>query len=182
MEIWKDIPGFEGNYQASNFGNLKSLSRNVISQGSAGYKYYIVKRERILKPSKESNGYFQCGLQIRNNKQRRFLVHRLVAETFIVNPNEKEFVNHINGIKTDNRVENLEWVTKSENHKHAYALGLMDNKGDNHPSNKLTSEDILEIRELVKGGATVYSLKNKYPVGYSSLKGIVRGKTWTHLL
>lgn len=105
-EIWKDIEGYEGLYQVSNLGRVKSFPRNG-----------TIKEERILKPNKVG-GYLQVALQ--NHKNRKYKkVHRLVAETFIPNLENKREVNHIDGDKTNNCVENLEWVTTSENQLHS---------------------------------------------------------------
>ena len=100
-EIWKDINGYEGLYQISNFGNVKSLPR----QGAKG---------KILKPSKINIGYLRVGLN-KNGKCKRYLIHRLVAEAFLPNPDNKPCIDHINANKTDNRICNLQWVTHKEN-------------------------------------------------------------------
>lgn len=110
--IWKDIPGYEDHYQASNTGKVRSL------KDSHGNK---VKRKR--KPYKSKNGYLNIDLYI-NDVRYHESVHRLVALAFIPNPENKLTVNHINGVKEDNNVSNLEWSTYSENLKHAHALGL----------------------------------------------------------
>lgn len=112
MEIWKDIQGYQGLYQISNLGNIKSFPRK-----------YSIKNERILKPAKTSKGYYFVYLY-KNGKAKMYLLHRLIAESFIPNYNNKPCINHINGIKTDNRIENLEWATYSENTKHSYKIGL----------------------------------------------------------
>ncbi|MEH7514128.1 NUMOD4 motif-containing HNH endonuclease [Gottfriedia acidiceleris] len=117
-EIWKDIPGFEGLYQASNLGNIKALKR--IKWSGKGFYF---KDEQLLKPGTDPNGYNIVVLCPRN-KKKSFRVHRLIAKTFIPNRENKRCVNHKNGIKSDNRWINLEWATHSENNKHAYDCGL----------------------------------------------------------
>lgn len=119
-EIWKDIIGFEGLYQVSNLGRVKSLPRSIRN----GKGFYNSK-EKILKPNTLAKGYFQVELK-KNLKRHPLQVHRLVATAFIHNPNITKYnqVNHINGNKQDNRIENLEWCDNSLNQLHAWALGL----------------------------------------------------------
>lgn len=106
METWKEIEGFEG-YQISSFGNLKSKKLN--------------KKEKILKHRIDKYGYNKFSIW-KNNKQYYFLAHRLVAIAFIENKENKKQINHINGIKNDNRIENLEWNSRSENMLHSYEI------------------------------------------------------------
>lgn len=113
MEIWKDIKYYEGYYKVSNLGNVKSISREVTREIGP----YITK-ERNLRKGNSKPGYYNVSLCV-NSMPKSFLVHRLVAHAFLENPLNKKEVNHKNGIKTDNRVENLEWVTPKENCKHA---------------------------------------------------------------
>ena len=101
-EIWRDVVGYEGLYQVSNLGRVKSLN------------YHIYGKERILKPGNSSGGYFVVSL-CKNSKRKPFYIHRLVATAFIPNPNNKPEVNNKDENKTNNRVDNLEWMTSKEN-------------------------------------------------------------------
>jgi hypothetical protein len=118
-EVWKDIPGYEGYYQVSNFGRVKRLARYVDrhAYGIVHKKFY---RERIIKNSLV-HGYPVVNL-CKENFVKHFQIHRIVAQTFIPNPLNKEQVNHKNGIRNDNRVENLEWVTNTENQRHSFQV------------------------------------------------------------
>ena len=111
-EIWKDVPYFEGLYQISNFGNVKSFITN-----------------KLLKPSKDRFGYVRFNA-IKDGKSKTLRIHRLVMEVF--NPIKDIMqINHIDGNKENNNISNLEWCTDSDNKKHAYRTGLM-NPGNQH--------------------------------------------------
>lgn len=111
-EVWKDIDGYEGLYQISNLGNVKSLPRKK-----------TIKQERILKPKLNKNGYLEVAL-CKNSNYKMCRVHKLVAKSFLNNPKNKTQVNHKNGIKIDNEVSNLEYCTPSENIRHAWDNGF----------------------------------------------------------
>lgn len=122
IEIWEDIIGYEGRYQISNFGNLKSCSREMVTP--TGQKF--MSKESCPKLQNDKDGYRQYNLG-KSGKQKTYRIHRLVALHFISNPENKEQVNHKNGIKYDNRVENLEWATASENERHSHKNGYKKN-------------------------------------------------------
>ena len=110
MEEWKSIPGYEGLYEVSSYGRVKSLDRYVKGKSES----YRLHKGRILNPSKDTNGYLKVLLKC-NTKCKTITVHRLVAQIFIPNPDNLPCVNHLDEDKTNNRVENLEWCTQQYN-------------------------------------------------------------------
>ena len=128
-EIWRDVIGYESIYQVSNLGRIKSFHRRHV---------------KLLNLETDLNGYTRCGLY-KDGKTKHVFVHVLVAQAFIPNPEGKKQVNHISGDKADNRVENLEWLTPSENIVHAFDLGL-SKQGCEHGRAKFTAEQIRDIR------------------------------------
>ena len=119
-EIWKPIVGYEGLYEISNFGRVKSLPKQC------GYRK---SKERIMKLDVNKDGYLLASLY-KNNKSRKYQVHRLVAKAFIPNPKNKPQVDHINRIRADNRIENLRWVYPYENSNNACYNKIIEYKGD----------------------------------------------------
>ena len=117
QEIWKDIKGYENIYQVSNLGRVKSLTRKI----NVLHGVRII-QGHILKPFKTNTGYFRVDLKS-HQKSNYKSIHRLVAETFIPNPNNFPIVNHKDNNPTNNKVDNLEWCTQSYNIKYAYKYG-----------------------------------------------------------
>lgn len=164
MEIWKDIVAYEGMYQVSDLGRVKSLKFSKL---------------RLLKNSFDKDGYLLVSLY-KNGKQKTITTHRLVAQSFIYNKDKKPQVNHINGIKDDNRVQNLEWNTSLENIRHSYKNGLkkgfrISQKGGSNPNSKLTQKQVLEIRE---SDLSVKKLCSKYNVKSSCIYRILKNESW----
>ena len=175
-QIWKTIQGFEGLYEVSNLGAVKSLEKMWVVN-----KAIRNKPETIMKQSTDSNGYFQVELS-KNGKAKKYLVHRLIAKAFIENPDNKNDVNHINCIKKDNRVENLEWATRSENIRHALDNNLVDSaKGSRHGMSILKEEDVIKIRSL-GDKYTKKELAEMFGVGRRSINQILNKKSWKHIL
>jgi hypothetical protein len=177
-ENWKNIDE-EGLYQVSNLGRVRSTKRIVLRKNGANHTV----AGRILKPATDVRGYFRVAFKLNNGKLTTYKVHRLVAKAFILNLENKPEVNHINGIKDDNRVENLEWCTGSENSLHAYKNGLIQPKrGEKNGNSKLTDKQVLEIRE--KYIPHIYPSRKlgiEYGVNKSIILDIVNRKIWTHI-
>jgi hypothetical protein len=163
-EIWLDISGFEGYYQVSNFGNVKSLERCIFTK--SGFKKY---KGRQLTPELLNNGYHRVQLSTPEKKQKQ-TVHRLVVETFL--GKSDLIVNHKNGIKTDNRVDNLEYCTYSENAIHAVKNGLS--------KRKLTVSQAMSIKYGHKNDS-VKSIAKKYNISRFTIYGIRNGHFWKHI-
>lgn len=166
VEIWKPIyiNNEESNYMVSTYGRIKNK-----------------KTGKIMKLSFDNYGYLKISLKHRGISITR-TVHRLVMETFNPNPDKTKQVNHINGIKTDNRLENLEWVTVSENIKHAFSLGLKKpRKGEESNFNKYNEEIIRFACELMAQGKGTKYISEKTGLPYKYITDIRTGKKWAHI-
>ena len=164
MEKWKVINEFPV-YAVSDQGRIKRIV------GGRGAKI-----DYILKPFKQNDGYLLIDLR-KNNKRFTKLVHHLVLETFIGPRLKGMECNHKDGIKTNNRSTNLEWVTGSENIRHAYKIGLKNHKGEKHPSNKLTWKDVDLIRSF-KGKLTQIKIALLFNIHQSQVSNIFNNKYW----
>ena len=143
QEIWKDIEGYEGKYQVSNCGNVRSL----MYHNAKG-----IKRISLLKPATDACGYFRCALS-KNNILTTYKVHRLVAQAFIPNPNNYPQINHIDGNKKNNCVWNLEWCTDKENVNHALKTGLRKNEKVKIVETGEIFENAYECAKAINGNA-----------------------------
>jgi hypothetical protein len=174
-EFWIPIVGYEGLYEVSNLGNTRSLDR-ILSHPSKGR---ITKRGGIKKQTPTKRGYKSVTLS-KLGKSKTLLVHRLVAIAFIPNTNKKPCINHKDGVKTNNNVENLEWVTHSENIKHSWDIGIRvysdEQKlmvGDGSPARKVKEVDRKIIYEcLVRKIHTKQELAEKYNVHKTTINNI----------
>jgi len=168
-EIWADVG--DGKYQVSNNGRVRSY----------GGKHKPTE-PKLLKVSNGRSGYPTVALYY--DKARHFSVHRLVAEAFLCNPHNWPMVNHKNGNKSDNRVENLEWCTNALNMQHAYRTGIViapKKPGEKNPFSKLSDETVLRIRELHAAGSKQCDLAKEFGVHFVTINKIVLRKTWRHL-
>jgi YesN/AraC family two-component response regulator len=159
MELWKPVPikPFDQVYQVSSKGNLKSLKKP--------------KRKFILQ------GYFYTELSYKGFN-KKFKVSRLVALAFISNPENKEQVNHKNGNKLCDEVNNLEWNTRSENMKHAFKMGLHSQRGEQNAHSKLTRKQANQIRKLYKKDFSQKELAKKFNTNQSNISRIVNNIIW----
>ena len=170
-EIWKDVKGYEGEYQVSNLGRVKSLPREIRNGEGTTRKiggYY-------LKTHSNKNDYVKVNLS-----GKSFRVHRLVAEAFIPNEENKPQINHINGIKCDNRIENLEWCTSKHNMNHNLVLGVTP-LGEKHKKSKLNSKQVLEIKRLIKEGKQHKEIAKIYGVSDRTINAINKNLIWKHV-
>lgn len=163
QEIFKPVPNYEGLYEGSNFGRIKSLPR-----GKKG-------KEKILKPTKQT--YYIIDL-CKGGEIKRFLVHRLIAKTFLENTKNKEHVNHIDGNKLNNKLENLEWVTRSENQLHAIQYGLRTTKGVKNSQCKLTEKQVIEI---FNDKRKYSEISNQHNISIPTICDIKKNRSWSHL-
>jgi hypothetical protein len=169
----KPITNFP-NYGVSENGDVISFERITKSKLQSVQK----RKEKKLKLLKNRYGYIYVNLYNDSRRCHNVLVHRLVAIAFLDNPNNKREVNHIDGDKSNNKVDNLEWTSSSENKKHAFKIGLMCQKGEKHASNKLNSDQVIEV---YNSKLKISDLAKKYNVGITTIHAIKNGQTWGHL-
>lgn len=170
-EIWKDIKGYEGKYQVSNLGEVRSL------------KFNKSQKCKKLKPKFAGAGYRSVAL-LMNGKSKYCYIHRLVALHFIDNPLFKKEVNHKDGDRSNNILSNLEWCTHSENGIHSFRILNRipsDVSGFKNPKSKLTEEQVVEIRKQYANGKSYRSLSILFKVSKCTISSIILRQTWVHI-
>lgn len=161
-EVWKRPKNFPL-YEVSSQGRIRRYDNKKL-------------RKLILCPE----GYVKLRLHNKNGKAQNIRAHRLIAQTFFGDKGPLKVVNHKNGIKSDNRTENLEWVSSGQNQKHAYDRGFRK-KGEQHWKNKLSENCVREIKILFSQGTTISRIAKKFEIGMSTAYAIKTGRTWSHV-
>lgn len=176
-ERWLPLPICD-RYHCSNLGRIKAIPRVKTN----AFGSFTIK-ERIIKQTLDKKfGYLSASICFNDGSMRNIKIHRLIATTFIENKQSRPQVNHKNGCKTDNRVSNLEWATSSQNMKHAYNIGVQNKEGERHHFAKLNNESVLGIRRMHKSGLLQKYIAAKFGVSIQTINGIVKGRTWSHIL
>lgn len=175
--MFKPVNGYEGFYEVSSLGKVKSLPKMKLTQWGLR-----LTKERMLKVTTFHPQGYRFVTLIKEGKRKSHSVHRLVATAFIANINKFPQLNHKDTIKDNNIVDNLEWCTNSFNQLHAFKYGLQDNHGSNHPRAKTVEDEVLKIREIKAG----YNLTNReigqlFGLSKCNVQQIVSRATWTHL-
>jgi hypothetical protein len=175
----KDIKGFENKYAITEDGRIWSYPKT--GQGTNHKGKFLTPRGSGKSGKKKTKRNYQT-VALWKNKHGYvyYYIHRLVAETFIPNPKNLPEVNHKNGIKNDNRVENLEWCTSKENHDHATKNGFTT-RGTKNSQTKLTVEQVLTIRQLHLQGLSNSHIADIFHVSTSNIWMIVRRKNWNYI-
>jgi len=172
IEVWRDIPGYEGYYQASNLGNIKSLDRIVMQKNRWGTKTRTIRKGRILKPIKTNGGYLRVTLAVGENREL-IRIHALVILTFKGERPEHQLVRHLDGNPKNNNFKNLAYGTPRDNVIDIYRCGGINGA--------LNIGQVLEIRNLLKQGFECSVIAKKYGVCKSGISMIKRRKSFDWL-
>lgn len=183
QELWLPIAGYEGIYEVSNLGRVRSIDRKSFRKASnkSFDGYWTNISGRLFKPVINNAGYF-CVVLCYQRATKIALIHRLVATAFVQNESKLPQVNHLDGKKLNNTPDNLEWCTASYNLKHAYKNGLkIPQYGETSGVARFTEQDILDIRELLRHGYTQRRVAAMYDTGHSTIRQIGSRETWRHV-
>lgn len=183
MEIWKPadwLDGYKGVLEVSDHGRVRRTSYTYKTNGRWGTTHTTHKPDKVLSLYIEKHGYHEVAVQI-SGRRKKFKVHHLVARTYVNGYARGLVVNHINGKKLDNRPDNLEWVTPSQNMKHAWSTGLVDLRGENAPRHVLSSGQVRIIRKLLAIGANANMIADLVGVSNRIIYEIASGKRWSNV-
>lgn len=176
-EIWRDISGFKGLYEISNYGRVRSLRKKIKWKGTLR-----TMPERILK-LRHAGKYYRIVLY-KNGKREDLSLGRLVAKTFVPNPENKPEVNHEDRDTSNNRADNLTWMTPSENVQHSFRVGTRKMiQGEEHRWSKLTNKEVVKIRKLKEENPKLSyaELGRRYDVTPEAISRIVKHVSWKHI-
>jgi hypothetical protein len=175
-EIWMPIPGFNGFYEASSHGRIRSKDR-LSRSGKALRRMF----GRILVPQLTGRRYPVVSLSL-DGEVKSYVVHRLVAKTFIPNPDNLPEINHKDGDKTNSRPDNLEWCSRAQNNDHAIQSGLKPPVlGSRHGRSKLTEDQVLQIRQLHASCICGSAIAAQFKISPTTVSQIWRRMLWTHI-
>jgi len=178
---WIDIKDFEGIYQITRCGKVRSLDKIVNCYPDTKR---IVKG-KILKAMLGKNGYYYFQLSDEHNKRTNKYLHRLLCIAFIWNPINYPSVNHKDGNKTNNNLDNLEWCTQKQNMRHGYSTGLIPKKvnpkGEKGIAAKLTDNQVKEIKKRLNIGDRIIDIAADYPIKEGAIGEIKAGRSWGHI-
>lgn len=177
-ENWLPVKGYEDFYEVSDLGNIRTIERYITLP-----THSYLKKSKFLTQYEDGRGYLHVKLYNGKGKPKSVTSHRIVASTFIPNLQDKPQINHIDGNKLNNKLENLEWCTHEENMFHVRTMNQRRSsiEGENNISSKLTKNQVLEIREKYsKGGITMTKLGELYNTKYTNISSIINRKTWKY--
>jgi hypothetical protein len=176
-EIWKDIPEFQGFYQISNLGRVRSCDRYVAKHKNGALSLLKGSLKKIVY---EKNHYPFVDLY-KNNKRSKQYMHRLMAIAFLPNPKNLKEINHIDGNKQNFSPSNLEWCSHIDNCLHAINTKLHDCQGEQHHNATLLNETVIKIRELHQSGITQTEISKKFSINLRLVSKIVNRERWKHI-
>lgn len=175
-EEWRSCPLAPAHVFVSNLGRVKTADRAVRAFRGGAHNWQV-RPGKVLSPWKGANGYLYVSIKMLD-KRPKFLVSRLVASAFCEGFLPELTVNHIDGNKENNLPSNLEWVTKEDNTRHEWRTGLVNLRGENHPSSKLTVDQVRNIRACMRSGVSPTKLARAVGVSVSMLYKIKSGERW----
>lgn len=178
-EEWRPVVGWEGLYEVSNLGRVRSLDREYIPKDRTTSS--PLQGRMLITYKFHAYGYLGVGLS-RDGKPRRRYVHTLVLEAFVGPRPPGMYCNHIDADPTNNRVSNLEWCTQKQNMQHASRLGRTKNPaGEDHARAKVTAEQVLTIRRMAQEGESQRELASLFGLSRRAVRLIINRETWKHL-